>query len=632
MKTFFEKGLSDSKGTLMVWILALIFCIVTLFIPMFQIWGPTGTMGSPPESPVIWDFLVGMKVGPYFTGLVGAFATAALIIGIANDGPGYVPGVVMLLIDLGAAAFMLIFASWDFIYSFLPVLIGLAAGFFPGIVFGITARMKNRGPVIGAFVMNGIIGLGGFFFINPTFPNENEIIWAEIACLLFGVFVLIAGWGNIEDIDSKKKYRGVNGKKEYYPGVDLRRATVQKKHSKGYYPGVKDSKASPQRKNDKNFSWWQMRRLGREADRREREAEKVRKVEEEIRQRQEEMARLRRVDEEQRQREESERRQNVEEEQRQREESERRQKAEEERRQREESERRQKAEKERRQREESERRQKAEEERRQREEAEHRRQEELERTSLHWGGFRFQDISKASNLIQGSLREELLENLPNLIKWLDTQQNQKDMAKDLTYLADWINLYPPESGETWFRQMILYVMNGRSIHSLFESLHAQIPQIEDLTKKFVYTQLKRVQNQLNSASSDTIDGIILQNLQSRWKDFLQLLDLMKVTFNVDLVPIIWHQIIQNAQPLWEEFRRTVKDYEDQAKQKALYEAELKRVQDLKALSKDLLEEDITRPEDMQKVMELKPLPDMIDELLKNFDSWGKPEAKKKLDK
>ncbi len=160
----------------------------------------------------------------------------------------------------------------------------------------------------------------------------------------------------------------------------------------------------------------------------------------------------------------------------------------------------------------------------------------------------------------------------------------------------------------------------------------EIPNLQDLVRKFVYNQLREVEVSLPSVSAVQIDKFIDEFLKGKNALLITALGSLGYQFSDLQQKILGEIAYEESQPFRKDLRALIVQRDEREKHDREKKEAQKKIDDQKRTTKEAFGEEITRPEDVQKVEKLRDLTDEIDDLLKSYASWeGKGKSEKKKD-
>ncbi|MHA1732313.1 MAG: hypothetical protein ACTSU5_10230 [Promethearchaeota archaeon] len=216
---------------------------------------------------------------------------------------------------------------------------------------------------------------------------------------------------------------------------------------------------------------------------------------------------------------------------------------------------------------------------------------------------------------------EILEKVPAILERLGARGRAVN-RDDLEAVAVARGTYPAGKRDEWFREMVSSVMAGNSLHDLTRGLLERVPNLEAVLQKYAFVQFRKVEGELGNLSLRELDDALAGVLQSEWDNLTTMLALMKHPLLEGEQPVLWHLLLEVSRPLWDEARDVVTTIQEERRQRRQYLEEKERIEQLKQLSRHLLEEDVVSPEEVEAVEELKPVSDLIDDLFEAFKEWG----------
>ncbi len=159
----------------------------------------------------------------------------------------------------------------------------------------------------------------------------------------------------------------------------------------------------------------------------------------------------------------------------------------------------------------------------------------------------------------------------------------------------------------------------------------RLPEYQELLRKYTYTQLKEMQSNFMSISSDKLEHSIEEKLNESFADLVKYFELQQVELNDHDQKLLFRLLLKESEPIRAELMHLIKDYENEQIRIKKLEEEKKNLERKKQLSAKLFGVEIVTPADIKKIEQFKPLTEEIDELFKSFASWERISDGKKVD-
>ncbi len=148
-----------------------------------------------------------------------------------------------------------------------------------------------------------------------------------------------------------------------------------------------------------------------------------------------------------------------------------------------------------------------------------------------------------------------------------------------------------------------------------------IPNLQNLVRKFIYTQFRDIEKSLSGIYSTQVDSFFHNTLKNKIPLFYKAMESLGHALTSYQESFIFDMIFSESEPIREDLFKLLKTGEEEDKIRKEREEARRQIEEQRQITVEAFGEEITDIKLVEKVEELKTTGEEIDDLLKVYEDW-----------